>query len=212
MFCAGEGHCASVSGRLPCTAAGPACCCAARSCRCLHDSSRQLRHNPTASPNPLPNPLPCRRRHAAELASIEGAKERTAAEAIAVADSLYSVHLGEGGQEGGQEGGHGKASAGQGGREVGWKAGQGTCAGCMCCAAELNGLPRPASCCPVHGGCNLPCVHSIDTLQTLKLQPVLLCRRSPARGSGGGSSGSGRRRSERHASQRSWRHWGTQVG
>lgn len=57
-------------------------------------------------------------RHAAELASIEGAKERTAAEAIAVADSLYSVHLGEGGQEGGQEGGHGKKpSKGQRRRE-----------------------------------------------------------------------------------------------
>lgn len=53
--------------------------------------------------------LPCAPhcRHAAELDSIEGAKERTAAEAVAVADSLYSVHLKEEG-EGGEEGAHHK--------------------------------------------------------------------------------------------------------
>ncbi|PRW59631.1 OTU domain-containing 6B-like [Chlorella sorokiniana] len=57
-------------------------------------------------------------RHTAELASIAGAKERTAAEAVAVADSLYAVHLAEGGEEGGQEGGHGKKpSKGQKRRE-----------------------------------------------------------------------------------------------
>jgi hypothetical protein len=34
-------------------------------------------------------------RHAAELAALEGKKEPTAAEAVAVADSLYAVHLGD---------------------------------------------------------------------------------------------------------------------
>ncbi len=64
-------------------------------------------------------------RHAAELASLEGTKERTAAEAVAVADSLYAVHLGEGGKEDGQEGGQHKVS--RAGR-AGWAAGQqGSC-------------------------------------------------------------------------------------
>lgn len=34
-------------------------------------------------------------RHAAELASLAGDREKTVAEAVAVADSLYSVHLGD---------------------------------------------------------------------------------------------------------------------
>lgn len=45
-------------------------------------------------------------RHAAELAALDSAKEKTAVEAVAVADSLYSVHLGaddEGQQEGQQK-------------------------------------------------------------------------------------------------------------
>lgn len=74
-------------------------CCCVSSCR--------LR--PQKSPSVAAPP-----RHAAELASLAGTKERTAAEAVAVADSLYSVHLGEGDQEGGHEG---KAS--RGGQE-GW--------------------------------------------------------------------------------------------
>lgn len=37
-------------------------------------------------------------RHAAELAALDGQKERTVADAVAVADSLYAVHLG--GEEG----------------------------------------------------------------------------------------------------------------
>ncbi len=44
-------------------------------------------------------------RHAAELAALDSGKEKTAAEAVAVADSLYSVHLGADGEEQ-QEGQH----------------------------------------------------------------------------------------------------------
>lgn len=44
-------------------------------------------------------------RHAAELAALDSGKQRTAAEAVAVADSLYSVHLAEDGE---QAGGGGK--------------------------------------------------------------------------------------------------------
>jgi len=43
-------------------------------------------------------------RHAAELAALDGAKQQTAAEAVAVADSLYAVHLGD--KEAEEEGKH----------------------------------------------------------------------------------------------------------
>lgn len=48
-------------------------------------------------------------RHAAELAALDSGKEKTAAEAVAVADSLYSVHLGADGEE--QQEGHHKVGA-----------------------------------------------------------------------------------------------------
>ncbi|EFN50896.1 hypothetical protein CHLNCDRAFT_141719 [Chlorella variabilis] len=53
-------------------------------------------------------------RHAAELASLAGDREKTVAEAVAVADSLYSVHLGD--EEQGEQQ-HKKASKGQRRRE-----------------------------------------------------------------------------------------------
>lgn len=55
-------------------------------------------------------------RHAAELAALDTGKEKTAAEAVAVADSLYSVHLGDNGEEQ-QEGQHKKPSKSQRRRE-----------------------------------------------------------------------------------------------
>ncbi|KAL4431981.1 hypothetical protein ABPG77_000248 [Micractinium sp. CCAP 211/92] len=55
-------------------------------------------------------------RHAAELAALDSGKEKTAAEAVAVADSLYSVHLGADGEEQ-QEGQHKKQSKSQRRRE-----------------------------------------------------------------------------------------------
>lgn len=52
-------------------------------------------------------------RHAAELAALDGAKERTAAEAVAVADSLYAVHLGGEGGGGEQQGGKVRGAGGR---------------------------------------------------------------------------------------------------
>ena len=94
-----------------------------------------------------PPPLRRRRRHAAELAALDGGKQRTAAEAVAVADSLYSVHLGEGGDE--QQPAGGKVR----------RAGSRRAAGCVpCCRPALAaGLvllrpppPAPLPACPSH--------------------------------------------------------------
>lgn len=57
-------------------------------------------------------------RHAAELAALDTGKEKTAAEAVAVADSLYSVHLGDNGEEQ-QEGQHKVGAGWQQGRVPG---------------------------------------------------------------------------------------------
>lgn len=55
------------------------------------------------------------KRHAAELAALEGTKEKTVAEAVAVADSLYAVHLGDEQEHGSEQ--HKKPSKGQRRRE-----------------------------------------------------------------------------------------------
>jgi hypothetical protein len=111
-------------------------------------------------------------RHAAELASIAGARERTAAEVVAVADSLYCVHLAGGGgeEDEGEEQAHGKV-----------------CCLLLCCPQRLGATAASRKCCqpPWLLFASLPPTSAYACNMALPLRClgcVLACLQKPSKG------------------------------
>ena len=130
----------------------PACRCQPAVPACAQRLPRLAAGAPLPLTPPRSPPLGPRR-HAAELAAL-APKQRTAVEAVAVADSLYSVHLTEP-AEGNDSEGHGKARGAAGRRGASQRrrccAPKGrarcrTCAGAVASRGSSPALPtrRPA--------------------------------------------------------------------
>lgn len=171
------------------------------------------------------NATPCKppHHHAAELAALDNKKGRTTAEAVAVADSLYSVHLNEGEQLT-KVGTFYRVPMGQRSFTVAEKQGGGggtvpllraslpaaplPLAALPCLQKHSKAQTQPAACLPAPQASQLRLASNSRIPVPL---PLPACR-SRAKRRRSGSSGSGRTWRGRRALLLSWRSWETQVG